>query len=210
MAWDKQETKELFDHLVELADYYGIRQPTEKALALWARSVASDSPAGILNALEDWAKYNAKMPTIAEIRGIAVSRLSKRLEHDEEAEAAATVPLDKIRPADPCVARAYARWKAARASVPQRSPRYWEHVGLLYLTTGRLMRNPWKRPGCPGPDYVFLSGAKRDHLIRVFGEEPAEALIEKFKAEVNAQKAAERAVPKFSAFLAEERAKQNQ
>lgn len=209
MSWDKQETKELCDHLVELAEYYGIRQPTEKALALWARSVASDSPDGILNALEDWAKYNAKMPTIAEIRQLAAARLSKRLERDEEAEAAATVPLDKIRPADPCVARAYARWKAARAAVPKRGPKFWEHVSLLYLTTGRLMRNPRKRPGCPGPDFVFLSGAKRDHLIRVYGDKPAEALVEKFKTEVNAQKAAERAVPKFSVFLAEERAKQN-
>lgn len=202
MQWDQAEKHELSEHLATLADYYGVRAPSGKAIELWTRALSSESPAKTLGVLDDWPKTQRKMPTIAEVRDQIGQRYSKELEAQSLQETKTAPRLDRVRPADPAVARAFDRWMQALASAPKRPPRFWEQHSLMHVLSGRKFRNA-------RGDWTQISTAKRDHLRAVFGDQPDPGAIEDARQAVNAQLQAERAaLPKFADLLAEERAKE--
>lgn len=201
MAWDQAEKHKLSEQLAALADYYGVRAPSGKAIELWTRGLSSESPAKTLGVLDDWVKTQRKMPTIAEVREQIGQRYSKELDAQALKEAQTAPRLDRVRPADPAVARAVARFLDALRAAPKRGPRYWERLSLMYAVSGRKFRD---RQG----KWSQISSAKREHLRGIFGDEPDPAAVEAARQEVNAQRDAERALPKFADLLAEERAKE--
>lgn len=206
MTWNQSEKLQLVDHIAELADYYGARPPSDKAMDLWVRSLANDSPASVLSILEDWPKFNSKMPTIAEVRQKAQERFSKRLEaHTEEmAQTDRSFDARNVRPADPYVLRAVERYLAARRAVPHRSQDFALKLALMHYVTNRPARNPrWVHDS--NPPLRRLGAMTIQKVVAAYGIEPDPAVVEQVRQEVNAQLAAERSVPGFLVFLAEER-----
>lgn len=200
MAWDQAEKHELIEHLQTLADYYGARLPSGKAIELWVRSLSSESPARTLSVLDDWPKMQRKMPTIAEVREAVGQRYSHELEAQALSEAKTAPRLDRVRPADPAVARAYDRFMQALGAAPKRNARFWEQHSLMHVLSGRKFRDGqgiWRE----------ISSAKRDHIRAVYGDQPDPAAVESARQAVNAQLQAERSLPRFADLLAEERAR---
>lgn len=208
MAWSNSDKTILIDHLQELADYYGSRQPSDKALALWTRSLSSLSAGSVLSVLEDWPKTNDRFPTIDKVRAAAQERFSDQLEAQAKRDTAETPAISQIRPADPAVSRAFVRWKAARASLPAVSSTFWEQCGLLHLAYDRPIKNPF--PSNRLGAYVPLGNLKREYLLAKYARNGVldPAAIEAAKAAYNERFLAERKIPPFSQFLAEERAKE--
>lgn len=81
----RQDTiKNLSEALRDLADVFGVKQPSERALRIWQSALAGIEDRAIMNAVNCWADHNRKFPTPAEIRQKALAEESAI--RDREAE----------------------------------------------------------------------------------------------------------------------------
>lgn len=81
----RQDTlKLLSEALRDLADVFGVKQPSERALRIWQSALAGIEDRAIMNAVNCWADHNRKFPTPAELRKNALAE--EACIRDREAE----------------------------------------------------------------------------------------------------------------------------
>lgn len=77
-------SKHLSETLRDLADIYGVKQPSERALRIWQSALAGIEDRAIMNAVNCWADHNRRFPTPAELRKNALAE--QACIRDREAE----------------------------------------------------------------------------------------------------------------------------
>ena len=75
----KDDLSRLGDRLGELADYYGLKAPTPKALLVWGDALEAVQWADVAPVLTDWPKSHARFPSADAILNIARDRGSDRI-----------------------------------------------------------------------------------------------------------------------------------
>lgn len=110
--------------LQDLADLYGARPVSDRAVSLWERSLEGIDRGEMVSVLEDWPKHHSKMPIPAEIVKAVSERVSYRVEEQARRNREDAEQSDPIaRRADPATLRALKRWRIAhekaKAVIPQ-------------------------------------------------------------------------------------------
>jgi hypothetical protein len=105
----KDDLSRLGDRLGELADYYGLKAPTPKALLVWGDALESIQWADVAPVLTDWPKTHSKFPTADAILKIARDRVSDRIEEEARRNRDTAPRLDDLRKVDTPAAEAFFR-----------------------------------------------------------------------------------------------------
>lgn len=91
-------SKHLAETLRDLADVYGVKQPSERALRIWQSALSGIEDRAVMNAVNCWADHNRKFPTPAELRKNALAEESNIREREAEidrAEKQNAVPITR-------------------------------------------------------------------------------------------------------------------
>lgn len=91
-------SKRLSETLRDLADVYGVKQPSERALKIWQSALSGIDDRAVTNAVNCWADHNRRFPTPAELREKAINEenlLRKRQAELERASNQNYVPITK-------------------------------------------------------------------------------------------------------------------
>ena len=122
----KADLQTMGARLGELADYYGLRAPTAKALMVWGDALESVQWAEVAQVLTDWPKRHAKFPTADQILKLAQERLSDRIEDEARRNRDSAPTIADLREAKSPMAEAFFRMYDAvyRRKVVD-SPRQW-------------------------------------------------------------------------------------
>lgn len=184
---DGAEIQQMFVRLEAIGEYYGAAPFTDKAKEVWTDAFKNLRAPNVLGAINDWPKVGNKFPTIKELYAEATKRDAKDMERKVQDEATEKPAL--MRPTDPAVARALARYQAAQKNMPKRHPKFWLWEGLL--------------------DYVEhperMSYLKRLLVINEFGENPSPGLVAQIRAQVTTQLHMESSRKRLLDYIDEER-----
>lgn len=123
----REEIAYLSSRLGELADYYGNRQPSTAAIKIWVDCLEGMRWDDVASVLTDWPKAKRSFPTGDEVRKLAATRVSERLEAESKAQKAVSATVEDVMAAAPDSpnARAFKRmWRAWRGGKVE-SPRQW-------------------------------------------------------------------------------------
>lgn len=95
----RQDTiKNLSEALRDLADVFGVKQPSERALRIWQSALSGIEDRAVMNAVNCWADHNRRFPTPAELRKNALAEEANIREREVEidrAERQNYVPITK-------------------------------------------------------------------------------------------------------------------
>lgn len=85
----RQDTiKHLSETLRDLADVYGVKQPSERALKIWQSALSGIEDRAVMNAVNCWADHNRRFPTPAELRKNALAEEANIREREAEIDRA--------------------------------------------------------------------------------------------------------------------------
>lgn len=85
----RQDTiKNLSEALRDLADVFGVKQPSERAMRIWQSALAGIEDRAVMNAVNCWADHNRKFPTPAELRKNALAEEANIREREAEIDRA--------------------------------------------------------------------------------------------------------------------------
>jgi hypothetical protein len=122
----KADLQTMGARLGELADYYGQKAPTAKALMVWGDALESVQWAEVAQVLTDWPKRHARFPTADQILKLAQERLSDRIEDEARRNRQAAPTLEDLRRDESPMARAFFRmYDAVYKRKVADSPREW-------------------------------------------------------------------------------------
>ena len=95
----RQDTiKNLSEALRDLADVFGVKQPSERALRIWQSALSGIEDRAVMNAVNCWADHNRRFPTPADLRKNALAEEANIREREVEidrAEKQNYVPITK-------------------------------------------------------------------------------------------------------------------
>lgn len=85
---NKPDLAAVVERLNALAELYGAKPPTPKAVELWWEAVKGYAVGDVLGALDDWMRSKPKPPMPSDVVAMAADRLSNRIEQQAVAEKA--------------------------------------------------------------------------------------------------------------------------
>ena len=122
----KADLQTMGARLGELADYYGIKAPTAKALMVWGDALESVQWAEVAQVLTDWPKRHARFPTADQILKLAQERLSDRIEEEARRNRDSAPTMAELRQDKSPMAEAFFRmYDAVFKRKVVESPRQW-------------------------------------------------------------------------------------